>query len=217
MKKSIMVLSVLALAVVGASADLTGFDLSVNFKNNTDGVVTDGTFASYLPAGSLVQLIWAPGDNSVSRLVDGEVGVGGTLKAGEYLLLAHDTAEPTPFGYGSWSAVSGTYKDSQVGDVDIHGGYFFARIFNGAGVADSYYYETTAVAAAPFVFDPADPENQMTYDLSITAADAIADDVAANTIQLDFNGTQVIPEPATIGLMGIAGLGMFLARRKACR
>jgi len=28
---------------------------------------------------------------------------------------------------------------------------------------------------------------------------------------------QVIPEPATIGMMGIAGLGMFLARRKARR
>jgi hypothetical protein len=28
-------------------------------------------------------------------------------------------------------------------------------------------------------------------------------------------GIEVIPEPATIGMMGIAGLGMFLARRKA--
>lgn len=28
---------------------------------------------------------------------------------------------------------------------------------------------------------------------------------------------QVIPEPATIGMMGVAGLGMFLARRKARR
>lgn len=28
---------------------------------------------------------------------------------------------------------------------------------------------------------------------------------------------EVIPEPATIGLMGVAGLGMFLARRKARR
>lgn len=28
---------------------------------------------------------------------------------------------------------------------------------------------------------------------------------------------QVIPEPATLGLMGVAGLGMFLARRKARR
>lgn len=33
---------------------------------------------------------------------------------------------------------------------------------------------------------------------------------------LDAN-IEVIPEPATIGLMGIAGLGLFLARRKARR
>lgn len=37
----------------------------------------------------------------------------------------------------------------------------------------------------------------------------------------DINGQvgfgQVIPEPATIGLMGIAGLGMYLARRKVRR
>ncbi|MDF7825020.1 PEP-CTERM sorting domain-containing protein, partial [Pontiellaceae bacterium B12227] len=33
---------------------------------------------------------------------------------------------------------------------------------------------------------------------------------------LDANVT-VIPEPATLGLLGIAGLGMFLARRKARR
>ncbi|WP_372808530.1 PEP-CTERM sorting domain-containing protein [Pontiella sp.] len=33
---------------------------------------------------------------------------------------------------------------------------------------------------------------------------------------LDAN-IEVIPEPATLGLMGVAGLGMFLARRKARR
>ena len=35
-------------------------------------------------------------------------------------------------------------------------------------------------------------------------------------VAFDFTGStwQAIPEPATIGLMGIAGLGMFLARRK---
>jgi len=48
--------------------------------------------------------------------------------------------------------------------------------------------------------------------------------VASYVISLQSGGTPadtawtaMIPEPATIGLMGIAGLGMFLARRKANR
>lgn len=38
-------------------------------------------------------------------------------------------------------------------------------------------------------------------------------------VQFDFTGSTwvAVPEPATIGLMGIAGLGLFLARRKARR
>mgnify|MGYP003573283988 CR=1 FL=1 len=38
----------------------------------------------------------------------------------------------------------------------------------------------------------------------------------SNEVTFDFSGSswEAIPEPATIGLMGIAGLGMFLARKK---
>lgn len=47
-----------------------------------------------------------------------------------------------------------------------------------------------------------------------TPAPALAQQVEITSLVAD---TTVIPEPATIGLMGIAGLGMFLARRKARR
>jgi hypothetical protein len=38
-------------------------------------------------------------------------------------------------------------------------------------------------------------------------------------VNFDFSASdwQVVPEPATIGLMGVAGLGMFLARKKTRR
>ena len=43
----------------------------------------------------------------------------------------------------------------------------------------------------------------------------------ASTQLLNGGGIQsnieVVPEPATLGLMGVAGLGMFLARRKSRR
>jgi hypothetical protein len=73
---------------------------------------------------------------------------------------------------------------------------------NGGGIevgdfiALSAGFEITDMAAAS---DPA-PSNPQT--MSVGALDA--------TIE-------VIPEPATFGLMGVAGLGMFLARRKARR
>jgi hypothetical protein len=209
MKKVVLIASAVAIAAIASA------DLSISFVNNTAGVILDSSGATYLPEPSIVQLIWAPADNAVSRLVDGEVGVGGTLKAGEYLLLQATTAAPNPFGYGSWGPFGGVYSSADVGGADINTGYFFARVFNGDALANSYYYETTALAGASWMFDPNDPNNQKTYSDSIVAADVAADGTGGGAaLQLDFNGTQVVPEPATIGLMGIAGLGMYLARRK---
>ncbi len=53
--------------------------------------------------------------------------------------------------------------------------------------------------------------------------DALTPPVGAGDVQtftpgdITSNVTVVIPEPATLGLMGVAGLGLFLARRKARR
>lgn len=60
-----------------------------------------------------------------------------------------------------------------------------------------------------------------TFDItaSSTFADAGVTPGIPEELALNPQGTTVtvIPEPATLGLMGVAGLGMFLARRKARR
>lgn len=53
-------------------------------------------------------------------------------------------------------------------------------------------------------------------DMAAAGSPAPADPQIINPGDITAN-IEVIPEPATIGLMGVAGLGMFLARRKARR
>jgi len=205
MKKQIIAFSVITLLAFNSKADL-----SISFVNNSHGITTGAS--TFLPEGSLVQLIWSPVDNVTSRLISG-AGVGGALKPGEFLLVASDTSEPTPFGYGSWKAVPGGYDSSDVGGADINTGYFFARIFVNNAAYGTPYYETTAVNAADWMFDPTDPGNQKPYDDSI-----VANDGGSNlSIAIQANSTTVIPEPGTFGLMGLAGLGLFMARRSALK
>jgi len=212
MKKQIIAFSVVALFALSSQADL-----SISFVNNSHGITTDSTPGSevYLPAGSLVQLIWAPVDNIASRFVSG-AGVGGALKAGEFLLVASDTSEPTPWtGYGTWSSVVGGYDSSDVGGADINTGYFFARIFVNNAAYGTPYYETTAVDAADWMFDSNDPANQKPYDDSIVKYDG--EQAGTISLEIQANATTVIPEPGTFGLMGLAGLGLFMARRSALK
>ena len=75
------------------------------------------------------------------------------------------------------------------------------------------------------VFDNADISSADNYMVVDTAAFNTAD-AAPPAVAINYNVDSpittgatwaAIPEPATIGLMGIAGLGMFLARKKARR
>lgn len=89
-----------------------------------------------------------------------------------------------------------------------NGGNLFARIFtdkNGNGVVeagDNFYTGHVQVMTDLVVGSP--PPTPESYNLG----EGLLGQAAAGV---------VIPEPATIGLMGLAGLGMFLARRKVRR
>jgi len=211
MKKITAICGFLAFVIAGVNADL-----SVSFVNNTTavgmpGIVEgDGDLSHYIPEPSIVQLIWSPVNNTASRLSNTEVDVGGTLKAGEVLLLQTTTAPPNPWGYGSWNPTSGVWNDAFVGGVDINTGYFYARVFTGDALGDSYYYETAGIDASGWDYDPNDPQNQPVYNDSM-----LKDETAF--IAVDANNTTVIPEPGTFGLMGLAGLGLFMARRSALK
>ncbi len=198
MKKKYMIVACLV-AVAGVSSA----DFAYNWMNVEYAISIDST--TVLNDGALIQLIWRP-DNTADRTVS-KAGIGGAVDAsgGEILISSAFTLSPTgpPPDFGLW--VDNIYVIFESTIPDVHSGYIFTRIFQD-GTADfgDIYYDTEYLSSS-LVYEELDVN-------SIETANTVTDDVEISSL-----GTTVIPEPATIGLMGIAGLGMFLARRKVRR
>jgi hypothetical protein len=191
---------VIAVTMAAMVAGIAAADLSIDWQAGTAGAIYDvggsGATGPFVEGG-VVQLIWslspavtAPGQYDV---------LGGAMLADEYLLLQDVTAA---FGQG-WGG-SGIWANSDVGGNDISAGYFYTRIHQGAGAAGDFFVDVAQTAPVLATYSATDPST--TYS-----------DPVLGIFNVDANGTTVIPEPATIGLMGIAGLGMYLARRKTRR
>jgi hypothetical protein len=89
------------------------------------------------------------------------------------------------------------YADSDVGSKDVNAGWLFVRAWNQEG---TYYAQSDALAPTLTEYDALTPST--IFDVKGEATGTLTD-------------IEAIPEPATLGLMGIAGLGIYLARRKA--
>jgi len=203
---------VMATLVVLAVAGVAMADLSISLRNDTvflkPGEVTPITSLKTLPVGAHFQLIWAPSNVNYQNGNMGLLGAQNWLEPGEKLLWEG----AAPLGGGRITTpVADVYTDSDVGGVNVNAGYFYARIFqtDKASIGNgTYFVEIGIQGPALTEFDSLVPSS--TYAASVGLAYASGTSI---TVQ----DSQVIPEPATIGLMGIAGLGMFLARRKARR
>jgi len=199
----LIIMTVLTVYVVHA-------DLAINWSN-WQIILNDN--ATPLLDGAKAQLIWSP--TGITTTTPGAYNVqGGTMLSGEFLLAETVTAgwgAGAPDDYGLWNTVSGTYTDANVGGADIHTGYFFTRIFGNDGVVyGESFLDTGAVDASLWVFD-IDHPGDTTYSKNAVPGTAF------ETIDLNSNNTTVIPEPGTFGLMGLAGLGLFMARRSALK
>jgi len=187
MKKMLTVLGVCVIASI-ASADLTEF----RFKGEAQvqGVASDN-WSMLVFGGSASGLSGLVSDNSIN--LDDMLGLG-LSKVGSPL-----NAKPVfkPEGYMITEFITG--DSSLVGDV-------FGLLVGRTGVTS-----VDDIALGDFV--------------ALTSTFAVEELRAAGpgspvTPSQDFSvgtlnaATQVIPEPATVGLLGVAGLGMFLARRK---
>ncbi|VGO16120.1 hypothetical protein PDESU_04710 [Pontiella desulfatans] len=194
MKKAIVLLSAIALAGA-ASADIytalaAGFGIGGN--GSAGGIVnaTDGTQI-------LLQLIDGGGDG-----LDYEAGMqvwaDGVKASGNDTVLGTLSGVVTSGGadYSDWAGlIAGTITATYTADAWI-------RVSGTEG--GDWVYEQAMSFSDIDISDPkATPEGKF-FDNGGAGGTATG-------------AVTVIPEPATIGLMGIAGIGMFLARRKARR
>lgn len=189
-----------------AVAGVASADISVLFKSQTalvrEGYTTLGP-GQGLEAGAYVQLIWKA-DNAGYQSDNLDVSL---LNAGEYLLADGYAGAVGIFDIPG-GGVASQFSDSDVGGNNILNGYFYARVFERGTVAVGDYFLEMGIQGSPLTeYDP------------LSAGTTYSDNMAADVgdIWIDSQGTTVVPEPATIGLMGVAGIGMFLARKKSRR
>ncbi len=194
MKKIIALLVLVSVANI-ASAD----SIDVAFENLGAQFTVDGTVG----ANVTVQLVYNLGVIGLTTDVSGS-------NFGDQILSEFNT---TDLYNGTWSDLGNM---GGVYDLGTLMGYLSVRIFNvdDMGVGALYWQYDLDTDGVLMAFSATDTASTYKTDLNgLQGAEEVS--ITGGSF-LDANGT-VIPEPATIGLMGIAGLGMFLARRKVRR
>jgi hypothetical protein len=188
MKKLMTVLAAVAVAGI-ASADLTGWELS-------GGVVYDQNSTMAVNFETTGITLLGVGSEFEGNTIDisvlkGLTEVGGAQLVGvgqEFLGYAYACA------FGDDASAIGTATFLVVNGVV-------------SGLDDIEVGDYVGVATPTFDIEElwaAQPDGQPSLNQTFTLSDVTT-------------SIEVIPEPATLGLMGIAGLGLFLARKKARR
>ena len=194
MKKILLVGIVVAMTVAVQADIYTKYVSTFGFEANGGGpLLADGDQA-------WIQLIYA-GANGV---VDGAATPGGGIQGLIDDQVIFEGLTPVAVG-GDFNFEYGLFSEIVGPVAGIAGGNIYGRIFQDRTVAaDSWYYEGHLQAMSNFIPPAgAPPLPDETYNLGQGGA------VSVNL--------QVVPEPATLGMMAVAGLGMFLARKKARR
>ncbi len=187
----------LAVAVAVAAAGIASADM---FASITVGYgIFDSTGGSGLVVDEVGELI-------TIRVVSGDSGI---VTGGDLGYLLDLSLLGVELGFTEWFVTDvGMWQDYATGAAVMVGG---------VGVpydADAWIVMTGSNTDEAYVANV----GSLILDRTLTAMDP------PQTVYFDGGGVTgaianaiVIPEPATIGLMGIAGLGMFLARRKVRR
>ena len=187
MKKVLTMMAVLTVAAV-ATADLAYFQMDGGkLFDESDSAVSAGTYV----------------EGAVIMFTNLNLSVSGGVISIMDVMAPFATVDMTvgPAFAGGKYKLTDTFAErpsSAIGETawlvfDPNGGGIQVGDFIGISSVGSEILDMAA-AGSPA---PADPQQMLLGDIT------------ANV--------QVIPEPATFGLMGIAGLGMFLARKKARR
>ena len=192
-KKIILVLLVFSLK---ANADI-----GIHFFASGNAILKSGetslSMSSVLGAGNLVQLVWSTSNwGYQNNNLDLSL-----INTGETIL---DTTT-TSFG-GSFNAGTSFYTNDDVNGLNINNGYLFARVFESSNPSNGdYFLEMGLLHSSNVVV------NSSVYGENYSRS---LNDLGDVPIDSQSTIVGIIPEPATVSLIGISFVGLTIYRRK---
>jgi len=202
MKKFVMALFALVLAVTVASAGV-GITWTVTYGAYDHSAldVTGGTGALLDSYSAIWQLIYAGADNTInapSPTSPNYVTGDDSMWAERTIALGGGTAPEDGTTWDNWMLYSGgtaAYEDLTWNTS----GFVYQRVFEAPVSVGSYYYDSSLVA----------------FDGTFTGGGQPLQDFPIDTPTAGFQpDAQVVPEPATMGLLGLGALVMAIRRRR---
>jgi hypothetical protein len=181
-----------------ATAAIAHADITVNLFTGYGFTDNSNADAVLLNTGetATIQLINA-GANGAA---DAVTAAGGGMFGDDSLI---DTISITASADGAADFTGYAYMaGTTIEEAGTAGANVFARIYQGSTAVGSLYYDGAIVAMPNVSLAGVPPPTPSDYDFG-----------GLGGVEVGSFAT-VIPEPATIGLMGIAAAGLFTARRK---
>ena len=162
----------------------------------------------FLDSGNADEVLLNTGETALIQLINAgsngtadAVTAGGAGMFGDDVLIGSLSVTATASGaadYTGYAVVSGTTFE----EVGTAGANVFARIYQDSTASVGSLYYDDLIVAIPDV------------DLSDSRTTPTSYNFGGNDGVYTTEFATVIPEPATIGLIGIAAAGLFTARRK---
>jgi hypothetical protein len=174
---------------------IVNWSASGGFYFNEDssvGILGDATGNS-----TIAQLIYSADENADAALINGLAS--GDDIVWDTITLTEDGIANDTITYDSYAVFSSDYQQE-----DFSAGYIYARIFqdNDINTGDWYYY-TMPIALTDMTSPTPPPSLEMNTDT-----------IYGDPIDSGSTVAQVIPEPATVLLVGTGGIGVWLVHRR---
>ena len=213
MKKFLMALAVLAVATSVATAGV-GINWTTQwglYDHTVTPPLTGGTGAMLDSYSAIWQLIYAGADNIANPLDSADLGTGAPGIQDDYGVNGDDVVwAQRIIAQGGGAAGDGTIWNNWLNPVsgttvyeDLSwstAGFVYQRVFEGTPVNGvTYFYQSPLLA----------------LNTGFSGGGAPAQDFALDTDSAGFQPNQIIPEPATMSLLGLGALVMAIRRRRS--
>ena len=211
MKKILMALAVLAVAasVATAGVGIQWGTLYGAYDHTVTPPLTGGSGALLDSYSCLWQLIYAGADNVANPLDSMNLTTGGPGIQDDYVTGDDVVWAQRTIPQGGGAAGDGTTWDNwlalQSGSIVYENlswstaGFVYQRVFEGTPTLGSWYYQTPLQALNTAYVGGGQPPDTFYVD----------------TDSAGFQPNRQIPEPATMGLLGLGALAMAIRRRRS--